>query len=71
MLTGGESIQLWQLSAAFGDDEIIEEEPSNIQVKCTAEDGIVTDIDEQCKWNCVWSCKYVFNSHHKATCICI
>lgn len=57
MLTGGESIQLWQLSAAFGDDEIIEEEPSNIQVKCTAEDGIVTDIDEQCKWNCVWSCK--------------
>lgn len=57
LLTGGESIQLWQLSAACGDDEVIEEEPTNIQVKCTAEDGIVTDIDEQCKWNCVWSCK--------------
>lgn len=56
-MTGGESIQLWQLSAASGDDEVIEEEPANIQVTCTAEDGIVTDIDEQCKWNCVWSCK--------------
>lgn len=56
-MTGGESIQLWQLSVATGDDDIIEEESANIQVKCIAEDGAVTDIDEQSKWNCVWSCK--------------
>ncbi|GFQ86690.1 dmX-like protein 1 [Trichonephila clavata] len=56
LLTGGSSIQLWQLSVA-ADDDIIEEEPTNIQVKCTAADGVVTDIDEQCKWNCIWSCK--------------
>ncbi|KAG8181368.1 hypothetical protein JTE90_008839 [Oedothorax gibbosus] len=56
LLTGGESIQMWQLSIA-GEDDIIEEEPVNIQVKCTTDEGSVVDIDEQCKWNCVWSCK--------------
>ncbi|XP_055931190.1 dmX-like protein 2 isoform X2 [Argiope bruennichi] len=56
LLTGGSNIQLWQLSIA-GEDDIIEEEPTNIQVKCTGDDGVVTDIDEQCKWNCIWSCR--------------
>nr|XP_042903510.1 dmX-like protein 2 [Parasteatoda tepidariorum] len=56
LLLGGASIQLWQLSLA-GEDDVIEEEPTNIQVKCTTEDGSVQDIDEQCKWNCIWTCK--------------
>ncbi|GIY08075.1 dmX-like protein 2 [Caerostris extrusa] len=43
LLTGGSSIELWQISIA-GEDDIIEEEPTNIQVKCTAEDGVVTQI---------------------------